>query len=146
MSNQPLDDDPNQLSDQVEQDELYEVAPSWVLQEKYGLTAENRPIIKLDQGNIPPQFRFLSTLAEIWGVSDDIIRNDVIQKASIEELQQLVDIVIPVEASLDDWLGDPQASKPKPSDEYIAVSCLRLAAYEAEFRLIKLGLRSVADD
>jgi hypothetical protein len=61
------------------------IASAATLQRKYGLYAENRPVIRLDPQEIPSNLRPLMSLAEKWGIGDDIIRNDYIDKASDAE-------------------------------------------------------------
>jgi hypothetical protein len=65
------------------------IAPASELQRKYGLYAENRPVIHLDVQRVPPHLRHLIPLAEKWGIGDDIIRNDYIAKASDAEKREL---------------------------------------------------------
>jgi hypothetical protein len=61
------------------------------LQEKFGLYAENRPIIKLNRNKVPPEFHDLIPLAEKWGIGDDIMRSDFEKKASLKEKEELVE-------------------------------------------------------
>ena len=68
----------------------FEVASGKELREKYGLTAENRPTIHLDPSRVPAQFRQWIPLAERWGIGDDLIRDDCVQKATPEELRELL--------------------------------------------------------
>ena len=95
-----------------------EIAPSHVLQKKYGLYAENRPIIKLDSSNVPDNLKHLVPLAEKWGIGDDIIRNDFIGKSPDSEKTQLHDALYPVYEQITEWL-DSFAEKPL-SDEAAA--------------------------
>jgi hypothetical protein len=67
------------------------IAPASELQRRYGLYAENRPVIHLDAQRVPPHLRHLIPLAEKWGIGDDIIRNDCIAKASDAEKRELHD-------------------------------------------------------
>lgn len=115
----------------------YEVASGKTLIEKYGLTEESRPVITLDSEKVPENFRLLIPLAEEWGISDDLIRNDVISKANPSDLQTMVKLVYAYEELLDDWLAGTEAKGPEYSDEYIAFTCLRLAAYEGSSHLKK---------
>lgn len=99
-----------------------------------GFTAENRPTINLNPAEVPPKFRYLIPLVEYWGINDDVIRNDVIEKAPIEKLRELVEIVTSqVDNELDEWLAGPEAYAKEVSEAYIAFTALRLAAEEAEF-------------
>jgi len=62
-----------------------EVAPSSELQERLNLYAENRPTIKIEVGEVPPNLRDLIPFAEQWGIGDDIIRHDVFLQSTPEE-------------------------------------------------------------
>ena len=68
----------------------FEVASGKVLREKYGLTADNRPAIHLDASRVPAKFRQWISLAERWGIGDDLIREDCVEKATSEELHHLL--------------------------------------------------------
>lgn len=59
-----------------------DIAPGSDLQKRFGLYAERRPILKLDPANVPTHLRHIIPLAEKWGIGDDIIRNDLIDKSS----------------------------------------------------------------
>ncbi len=72
--------------------------------------------------------RHLIPLAERWGEGDDIIRDDMVSKASAEERQELKRAVAEHDDLLDTWLAGPEAKGPTYSDEYNAFSCMRMAA------------------
>src|SRR6476469_3505388 len=95
---------------------------------KYGLTAENRPTIVLDAVKVPAALRPLIPLAEQFGVSDDLIREDLITKSSAEELEAMRRAVEAHADAFDEWLAGPEAEGPEYSEEYIAFTCLRMAA------------------
>ena len=82
-----------------------EIAPAHVLQEKYGLYAENRPAIKLDPAKVPEDLRHLIPLAEKWGIGDDIIRNDLIDKSTEAEKQELHDALYEPYERITAWLN-----------------------------------------
>ena len=105
----------------------FEVASGRVLREKYGLTAENRPNIQLDPLRVPNQFHAWIRLAERWGISDDLIRDDCLEKASVEEVCELLTFGEVYDAVLNEWLAGPEADSRKPSKEYVAFSALGLA-------------------
>lgn len=109
-------------------DDDYEVLPSHEMQEKYGLYAENRPEIHLDSEKVPAPLRHLIPLAEQFGISDDIMREDLLEKTSQKERKAMTRAVLQCGDALDEWLAGPEADGPAYSDEYIAFSNLRLAA------------------
>lgn len=88
-----------------------EIAPSAVLQKKYGLYAENRPIIHIDPAAVPGRFRSLIPMAEKWGIGDDIIRCDFEDKASPRERQELEEALNEKEEEVATWVRsfDPSA-------------------------------------
>lgn len=106
----------------------YEILPAGEMRAKYGLTAENRPTIVLDEAKVPPVLRALIPLAERFGISDDLIREDVVAKTPGSELEAIRKAVEAHSDALDEWLAGPEADGPKLSDEYIAFSALRMAA------------------
>jgi hypothetical protein len=95
---------------------------------KYGLMAENRPTIKLDPERVPVALRPLIPLAETFGISDDLIREDFLRKAPAEEVENMRRLVFQHDDMLDEWLAGPEAAGPVFSPEYLAFACLRMAA------------------
>ncbi len=64
-----------------------EILPAGEMKAKYGLTAENRPTIRIEPSKVPENLHDLIPMAERWGVGDDIIRDDLEEKASKEQKQ-----------------------------------------------------------
>jgi hypothetical protein len=108
--------------------EKWEVLPAGAMREKYGLYAENRPIIKLNPEDVPERLRPLIPYAEHFGVNDDLMRADLLAKTSAQELEGLRRAIEPFADLLDDWLAGPAANSPPFSPEYIAFTCMRMAA------------------
>ena len=106
----------------------FEVLPAGEMRAKYGLTAENRPTIRLNPSAVPPALRPLIALAEEFGVGDDLIREDIVAKTPAAELTAMRVAVEAHTDAFDEWLAGPEADGPKFSPEYIAFSCLRMAA------------------
>jgi len=102
------------------------------LKEKYGYTAENRPYFKLDPHKVPPALRHLIPLAEKFGISDDVIRDDVVAKAPPDEVEAMKKAVLELDngpdSEFDNWRAGSEADGLTFSLEYIAFSALRLAA------------------
>src|SRR3954468_879003 len=105
----------------------FEVASGRELREKYGLTAENKPVIHLDASRVPEQFRHWIPLAERWGISDDLIREDCVDRATPQQLSELLVFGDSYDAVLTEWLAGPESSAPRPTQEYVAFSCLGMA-------------------
>jgi hypothetical protein len=107
---------------------FFEVLPAGEMRRKYGLTAENRPIIKLDPANVPEPLRHLIPLAERFGISDDLVRADFMQKTPAVDLAELRSVAQEHDDFLDEWLAGPAAHGPTFSAEYLAFCCMRMAA------------------
>ena len=67
--------------------------------------------------------------AEFWGIPDDWARERLVRTAPPEALTNLKQVVEAYDGALDDWLGGAEADDPDQSDEYIAFSAMRIAAY-----------------
>jgi len=112
----------------MEDGEKFEILPAGEMRAKYGLTADNRPTITLNPARIPPEFHHLIPLAEQFGISDDLIREDVLRKTPKEEVEAMRRTIAAHHRALLDWLAGPESYSPKFSAEYIAFSCLLMAA------------------
>ena len=80
------------------------IAPAGGLEEMYGLTAENRPVIELDPSQVPEGLRDLIPMAEMWGIGDDVIRSDFEEKASEEEKRRFTEALKGRTARITEWL------------------------------------------
>lgn len=105
----------------------FELSTAADLRARYGLTAENRPQIRLDPQRVPPTLRQLIPWAELWGVADDLIREDMIRRMPKDSLVELNEILDRFADDLDAWLAGPEADEAAPSDEYVAFSAMRMA-------------------
>src|SRR5262245_32449561 len=105
------------------------VRPAGEMRAKYGLTAENRPVIRLDPRNVPEGLRCLIPLAEKFGIGDDLIREDFLAKTPTTELREMKKAVQEHEDLLEEWLTGPSSTAPELSDEYVALTCLLMSAY-----------------
>jgi hypothetical protein len=110
----------------------FEVASAGELRRRYGLTRENRADIRLNPADVPEGLRSLIGLAEQWGESDDLIREEIVQRATVAELRELVSAVAVEGDGLDEWLAGTVID---PTPAYIAFSCLRQAADLADVLL-----------
>lgn len=104
----------------------WEVLPAGEMRRKYGLYAENRPVIKLHPKRVPEALRALIPLAEKFGISDDLIRDDLFAKTPKRELSKLKKTLAEHDDLLDEWLAGPEADGPEFSDEYVAFSAMRM--------------------
>ena len=93
------------------------IAPASVLQRRFGLHAEHRPIIRLDPDDVPADLRHLIPLAEKWGVGDDIIRHDLIERSSHLERRELHDALYEPFERITEWLDAQTGSLLTPEAE-----------------------------
>jgi hypothetical protein len=85
------------------------ILPARELQRRYGLYAENRPVIRLDPENVPSSLRDLIPLAETWGIGDDIMRLDFEEKASDAAKRALVSSLGGRIPDVQEWLRSQPA-------------------------------------
>ncbi|MCB9450065.1 MAG: hypothetical protein H6672_01430 [Anaerolineaceae bacterium] len=94
--------------------------------------------VPIDPEKVPEKFRILIPMAERWGVSEDGLRYCILRRASDKELEDLISRARSyITALLDEWLAGPEAEGPDFSKEYIAFTCMHLAADEANIILRK---------
>ena len=93
----------------------------------YGLTAENKTALCLNPNRVPKKLHVLIPLAEYFGVSDDLIRQDLLKRTPKRSLAKVLKQLAKYDDDLDDWLAGPEAAGPHFSVEYLAFSCLRMA-------------------
>jgi hypothetical protein len=106
----------------------FEVLSAGVMRAKYGLTAANRPTIRLDAAAVPPALQHLIPLAEQFGVGDDLIRMDVVANTPPAAVAAMRATIAAHSDVFDEWLAGPESNGPGFSPEYIAFTCLRMAA------------------
>lgn len=90
----------------------------------------------LSPTHFPASPHSLLALARRWGIGDDGYRDMAVDAASSQELAALLHSVDRVsQEDLDDWLCGPEADAAAPSIEYVAITCLTMAA--AKVRLVQ---------
>jgi hypothetical protein len=77
---------------------------------------------------VPHELWPLLPYAEFWGVSDDSIRELLIQRAEPEVQANLKNVIAAFNDDLETWLAGKDADNPSPSPEYLAFSAMRMAA------------------
>jgi hypothetical protein len=107
---------------------MWRVGLAGELQTKIGRTAENVTRIRLEPERVPPSLRHLIPLAARYGISDDLIRGDLIARTGRADLDVLQVAVAAHAQLLDEWLAGPDAVGPYYSDEYVAFLAMRMAA------------------
>src|SRR5688572_17722699 len=76
------------------------------------LTVPQRPIIKVNPANVPPELHPLIPYAEKWGISDSKLQSKMLHEAPIEEILEIYEITYP----LWDDIWDFVLSHPNPDD------------------------------
>ncbi len=88
----------------TQNDGEFEVAPASVLQEKYGLYAENRRIITINPAEVPEDLRIMIPYAERWGINCDITRGDYIDKQPEADVRDMARVVSEYQKRINSWL------------------------------------------
>ena len=90
----------------------------------------------MNASNVPSSLVPLLPLAEVWGLGDDIEREALVERAPVDELRQMIAAVDDAEdAGLYDWLSGDESYADPPSTEYVAITCLTMAADSGRLRL-----------
>ena len=84
---------------------------------------------------VPPEVRHLLPAAEQWGIADDGYREDKVDEADEESRRRLVALVDEAPDELWSWLVGPESHSESPSAEYVALTCLTMAADSARLKL-----------
>lgn len=98
------------------------------MRKKYYSPDERPPIVTLAPENVPEGLRCLIPLAERWGINDDILRMDELDRATPEEIKYLKSVIDHFDDQFDDWLAGHEADSPNPTREYLAFTTMRMAA------------------
>jgi hypothetical protein len=113
---------------------MSDVSQVWsaeMMQRQYGVFYCGSRNARLDRANVPESLWPLLPYAAFLGISDDWARERLVKEASVEVRRNLKDVVAAFDTSLDEWLAGSEADNPNPSNEYIAFSAMRMAAYYA---------------
>lgn len=98
------------------------------LQIRYGDFFKRRVKHGLDPAKIPAKLRGLIPYAELWGVSDDTDRDNLVQSAPAVAKRDLAAAIDAFDDDFDDWLAGPESQSPYSlSNEYLAFSNMRIA-------------------
>lgn len=121
-------------------DDPRKIAPASELQRKYGLYAEYRPDMRLDPERVPEALRHLVPHAEKWGIGDDIIRNDLIDKATAAEKRELHDALYEPYEQINSWLSSFGTAP--MTDEAVAFMYMQEALDEMGYHILDERRRS----
>ncbi|TWU44430.1 hypothetical protein [Rubripirellula reticaptiva] len=94
----------------------------------YELPHPEAAVPKLDPNQIPTSLHSLIYYAELYGISDDGYRQQVLDALNDVERDEFTVSVALFDEQLDAWLAGPDADSLRPTKEYIAFSAMRMAA------------------
>jgi hypothetical protein len=97
--------------------------------QQYKAFYDQSPKLKLDQRNVPEKFWPLLPYAEFWGITDDVIRDKLVEQAPPIAKENLKFVVQQFDDALDEWLAGPEADGAEVTEEYVAYSAMRMMAY-----------------
>lgn len=80
----------------------------------------------LDASRIPPGLHRLIPAAAMWGISDDVVREEVWSHVADADKKCVFDELNRLQREIFDWLGGPAAKTSSGTPEYIAFTCLTL--------------------
>ena len=76
------------------------------MRQKFYQPNELPPRLSLRSENVPKSLQKLIPIAERWGISDDLLRQDARRTATPAELKYLMAVIDHFDDALDDWLRD----------------------------------------
>lgn len=80
---------------------------------RLGWTAENRPIVTVNPGDVPEQFRHLIPYVERWAISCDVRRGDYFDKQPPADIDDFYQTIRPHWEALNAWVDQPPPSDAK---------------------------------
>lgn len=101
---------------------------------------------ELNPAHVPKAGAALLPLAQVRGQPDDVIRNELIDSAGLDQLAAMVEAVDSVDDhDLYRWLEGPEAASISPTPEYVAMTCLTQSADAARLRIRRQASYRAAD-
>ncbi len=94
---------------------------------KYPQFVDSVQRLSLDRANVPEALDAYIPYAELWGVSDDLEREELVNRAPEEAKADVARVIEDIDDDLDEWLAGPEAESAEPTQEYVAFSAMRMA-------------------
>jgi hypothetical protein len=94
----------------------------------YGSFLDRVSMLDLDPSRVPADLMAYIPYAALWGLADDLEREELVAHAPEEAKADLVRTVQKIDDRLDEWLAGDEARSLEPSAEYISFSAMRMAA------------------
>ena len=98
------------------------------MEARYSEFIASTKLLRLDSTGVPEGLRPYIPFAELRGLSDDLERELLVERAPLAAKTDLTRLVEKIDDALDEWLAGPEADNPFPSPEYVAFSAMRMAA------------------
>jgi hypothetical protein len=111
-----------------EKDPNFEVLRIGELRRRYREMGIRAQPVDFDERDVPPSLKHLIPLARIWGISDDLLRDDLRRATDPAVLKELKALVYAADDDLDAWLTSPKELSRGPSGAYLAFTNLRMVA------------------
>jgi len=111
-----------------ESDPNFEVMTQGELRKRYRDMGIKPEPIDFDERDVPASLNHLIPLARIYGISDDLLRDDVVRAADPATLRKVKALVNAASDDLNDWLTSPKELSSGPSDAYVAFTNLTMVA------------------
>ena len=106
-----------------------EVLPVEEVRRRYQLEGVRAEPVSFDENEVPAALKHLIPLARVWGIGDDVLREDMVAAADPAALQELKRAVREVNRDLRDWLSSPSALA-RLTPAYLAFTNVRMVADE----------------
>jgi hypothetical protein len=107
----------------------FEVLTVEEVRHRYRLAGIKAESVDFDESEVPDSLKHLIPLARVWGVGDDVLREDMVEAADPAALKEVKSAVTASKQDLRNWLSSP-AALAKLSPAYLAFTNLRMVADE----------------
>jgi hypothetical protein len=108
---------------------LYEVLTVEEVRRRYRLAGIKAEPVDFDENDVPDSLKHLIPLARVWGIGDDVLREDMVEAADPAALKELKSAISSVKQDLRTWLSSPpEVARLSPA--YLAFTNLRMVADE----------------
>ena len=107
----------------------FEVLTVEEVRRRYQLWGVKAEPVTFDEDEVPAALQHLIPLARVWGIGDDVLREDMVAAADPAALQELKRAVREANRDLRNWLSSPSALA-SLTPAYLAFTNLRMVADE----------------
>lgn len=107
----------------------FEVLTVEEVRRRYRVAGISAKPVDFDESEVPDSLKYLIPLARVWGIGDDVLREDMVAAADPAAMKDLKRAVRAVDRDLSKWLTSPAALS-KISPAYLAFANLLMVADE----------------